>query len=248
MQEGDIAMECLIAWLTSLDWLTIVSIILSGLISLAISWGFFYWGNRNSLTAEVICPIISLLEDTPSPSGNREFDKLLRNYNMRYLRKKEMRVLRELAQAYKDVSGYNEDSVKVACLMSYFDSVLRNNEIDPTPVPIRDDEDEIIDWDHPDGIIDLKINVRRTLERYPFEETDEWCQHDINRLFEEFAKNLYGANDIKFFTKHSIEDVFKKSKIRKKWNKRQETFDNAKQKFSELKIVTGVVKPEERAS
>ena len=132
--------------------------------------------------------------------------------------------------------------------MSYFDSVLRNNEIDPTPVPIRDDEDEIIDWDHPDGIIDLKINVRRTLERYPFEETDEWCQHDINRLFEEFAKNLYGANDIKFFTKHSIEDVFKKSKIRKKWNKRQETFDNAKQKFSELKIVTGVVKPEERAS
>lgn len=231
-----------------MDCPTTISIILSGLLSLLISWVFFYLGNRNSLTAEVICPIINLLEDTPEPSGNREFDKLLRNYSMRYLRKKEMRVLRELAQAYKDVSGYNEDSVKVACLMSYFDSVLRNNEIDPTPVPIRDDEDEIIDWDHPDGIIDLKINVRRTLERYPFEETDEWCQHDINRLFEEFAKNLYGANDIKFFTKHSIEDVFKKSKIRKKWNKRQETFDNATQKFNELKIVTGVVKPEERAS
>lgn len=225
-----------------MDWPTTISIILSGLISLIISWGFFYWGNRNSLTAEVICPIIDLLEDTPSLSRNKELKKLLTNYNMRYLRRKERRVLCELAQAYKNVSGYNEDSVKVACLMSYFDSVLKRNGIDPAPVPERDDEGEIIDWAHPEEIIDLKINISNTLERYPFEEADAWCQHDIKHLFKEFAKDIYSANEIEFFTDYSIEEVLKKSKIRKEWDNRQTKFEETKHKFEELKIVTKVAK------
>ena len=160
---------------------------------------------------------------------------------MRYLRKKERRVLRELAQAYKNVSGYNEDSVKVACLMSYFDSVLKRNGIDPAPVP-EQGEGEIIGWTHPEEISDLKMNISNTLERYPFEGADDWLQHDINRLFKEFTKDIYSANEIEFFTDYSIEDVFKKSKIRKEWDNRQTKFEDAKHKFEELKIVTNVAK------
>lgn len=123
-----------------MDCVTIVSIIISGLLSLAISWLFFYFSNRNTLKIAVICPIINLLDNAPNRANNKELNRLLSDYSSRYLHWYEIRVIRRLSQAYENVSGYSEDAANASILISYFEYVLKKNKINPKPVPMRDDE------------------------------------------------------------------------------------------------------------
>lgn len=220
-----------------MDCVTIVSIIISGLLSLAISWLFFYFSNRNTLKIAVICPIINLLDNAPNRANNKELNRLLSDYSSRYLHWYEIRVIRRLSQAYENVSGYSEDAANASILISYFEYVLKKNKINPKPVPMQDDEGEIFDWGYPDGVWDLERSIRSKLEEYPPDFLPDECQADVKVLFNMYAKEIYGADTINFFSDYSIEDVLKKSTIRKKWDGRFKEFTDAKEQFNKLGVV-----------
>lgn len=84
-----------ISWLST-EWFTLVSIILSGLISLAISAFYYRRGNRNSLQMAVVFPIIHLLDEKFSRSCYEKLYDLSTNYLCKYLKSKEKNYLHNL--------------------------------------------------------------------------------------------------------------------------------------------------------
>ena len=65
-------MDELIQWL-AINWLTIVSIILSGIISLVVSAAYYHKGNRNNLQMTMLFPIVRLLNDSYSLANYKNY-------------------------------------------------------------------------------------------------------------------------------------------------------------------------------
>ena len=161
-------MDELIQWL-AINWLTIVSIILSGIISLVVSAAYYHKGNRNNLQMTMLFPIVRLLNDSYSLANYKNLCDLSQNYCARYLTKKERAVLVSLVSAYSEVSNYKEINVNADSLISYFEYTLKNNGIVVKPVPIII-EDETVGYDYPPDYhyIDIDLqNILKQLEEVP---------------------------------------------------------------------------------
>lgn len=104
---------------------TIITVVLSGLISLIISAVYYRKGNRNNLRMAVIHPIIRLLQDAYSRKNYDKLNEIAKDYSTRYLTKTEEQKLNSLLMAYKEVSTYNDISVNADILFSYFEYTLK---------------------------------------------------------------------------------------------------------------------------
>lgn len=68
---------------------TLITVGLSGLISLIISHIYFWNGNRNNLKMSVIYPLIDLLKRQYTNDNYQKIVKLSKDYSVRYLKKRE---------------------------------------------------------------------------------------------------------------------------------------------------------------
>lgn len=150
-----------ITWVCE-NWLTIVSIILSGLISLWVSAAYYHKGNRNNLQMTLILPIVSLLKDNYSRDNYRALNDFSKSYSIRYMKKNERKALTRLVLAYKEISQYDSLDENADILRSYFEYMLQKNGINPMPVPFEY-EGEIVYYDYPPDMNYLVHDLRRTL-------------------------------------------------------------------------------------
>lgn len=214
---------------------TLITVVLSGIISLIISAAYYHKGNRNNLKMAVIHPIIRLLEDSYSRKNYNELCEIAKDYSTRYLRKAEAQKLNSLLLAYKEVSIYNDIAVNADILFSYFEYKLKKNQIDPKPVPVEH-EGEIVYSDYPPDLFYLSQDLEKALKRYdPDFEPDE-CTDAVTSLYEHYCKEYYTSNKIKYFDDYTLKEVLKKSEIRAKWDKKFDVVKEAKEQFLKLKI------------
>ena len=94
-------MEEFVQW-WNVNGFNVVSIILSGIISLVISAAYYHKGNRNNLQMTMLFPIVRLLNECYSKKNYDVLNELSKNYCNRYLTKSERKVLTNLISAYKN--------------------------------------------------------------------------------------------------------------------------------------------------
>lgn len=223
-----------LTWLEK-EWLTIASIILSGIISLVISAYYYHKGNRNNLKVTVIYPIISILDESYSRKNYNKLLELTKEYSIRYMNKKELKCLTGLVTAYKEISTYNDARIDAECLKSYFEYVLEKNGICIKPVPVQY-EDEIIYYDYPDNYHFMCEDLEKVLSKYDYQFDRIECKENVISIFLSFCKECYGASEISFFDDYSLEDVLSKSKVRVEWNEKFENIKRTKEQFLSLRI------------
>ena len=110
---------------------TIITVIVSGIISLVISAAYYHKGNRNNLKMNIIHPIIRLFEEGYSQQNYKNLCEISKDYTSRYMNRNEMSCLNQLLDAYKEVCRYNDVSVNADSLFSYFEYKLKKNNINP---------------------------------------------------------------------------------------------------------------------
>ena len=143
---------------------TIITVVLSGIISLAISAVYYRKGNRNNLKMAVIHPIIRLLEEAYTRQNYNILCDISKEYSVRYMSKNEAKKLTLLLSAYKEVSSYNDIYVSANILFSYFEYTLKKNNIEVKPVPFEH-EGEIIYYDYPPDLHYLSNDLERLLNK-----------------------------------------------------------------------------------
>lgn len=215
---------------------TIITVVLSGIISLAISAVYYRKGNRNNLKMAVIHPIIRLLEEAYTRQNYNILCDISKEYSVRYMSKNEAKKLTLLLSAYKEVSSYNDIYVSANILFSYFEYTLKKNNIEVKPVPFEH-EGEIIYYDYPPDLHYLSNDLERLLNKIEPELQPDEVKEAVIELYEHYCKEYYTSEKIEYFEDYTIKEVMSKSKIRQKWNEKFDDAKKAKEQFLSLKIV-----------
>ena len=215
---------------------TIITVIVSGIISLVISAAYYHKGNRNNLKMNVIHPIIRLFDEEYSQKNYEKLCGIAQDYTVRYMKRNEMSCLNKVLDAYKEVCRHNEISVNADSLFSYFEYKLRKNNINPKPVPVEYQGEYVYD-DYPPNIFFLSENLEKILKETCLELESSECEEKISLLYNWYCKEYYAAGPLKYFDDYSLDEVLKKSKIRVKWNEKFEQIQDAKKEFLNLRIV-----------
>lgn len=227
-----------IEWLLSAEHMfTMVTVILSALISWGISAWYFHRGNRNALRANVIYPIKRLLDDKYSGKRYAELSELSKKYENKYLSKKELKVLDQLILSYRQAYQESIEYIYAESLFSYFCFKLRQNNIDPQPVPIKDNEGNHVDYTYPDDIFYLRRKLFEIMQHTSFEYDEESSQQEVQDAFDFYCKQCYTEESITYFDDYRISEVLEKSHVHSDWIEKQNTYKACKQEFLELKIV-----------
>lgn len=232
----------IMSWLVS-NWLTVASILISGVISLVISAVYYYKGNRSNLQMTVLFPIMRLLNESYSKKNYEKLCELSQSYCVKYLKENERRNLIQLVSNYGEITEYNEIKVNVISLISYFESVLNKNGIETKNYPLYI-EDDLVDYDYPPNYkYSIYENLENVLEEYTLEdgeiEIDEYEARMIY-IFNYFQKKYFSKNTnekVKYFTDQSIVDILEKSKYQKKWDDKFKQMSKVKNEFLNLKAV-----------
>ena len=87
---------------------TMITVVLSGIVSLIISAVYYHKGNRNNLKMSVIYPIVRLLKDGYTRQNYNSLCEISKEYSTRYMSKNEAKKLMLLLVAYKEVSTYSD--------------------------------------------------------------------------------------------------------------------------------------------
>ena len=176
----------------SANLFTLFSIVVSGLISLAISRYYYKKGNRENLEMSVIVPLCSLLSNGINKDNYEKFEQLMGNYNIRYLRKKEKNTLIELRNNYEIRYKNTEEDAQAECLYEYYLQVLRGNKIKTHIVSVEGNggiEEDTIPYE---TILRLENQLRMIFKEYNdsiYEKELEDIQETINILFNGYTKN-----------------------------------------------------------
>jgi len=222
------------------NWLTIVSIVLSGLISLIISATYYNKGNRTNLQMTIMFPIIEILKVGYSIKNYNALCDLSKNYCVRYMNKNEKRLLTQLVSHYKEVSNYNIADMNANILFSYFEHVLKEHDINVTPVPIEY-EGEIVYYDYPSDLHYLKNDIQRILNNYDLDFQPEECEEYIVSLFSHYCRKYYTDTHLPYFNDYSLDKILMQSEIKKNWEKKFEAMEKVKSQFLDLKIVKELI-------
>ena len=214
---------------------TMITVVLSGIVSLIISAVYYHKGNRNNLKMSVIYPIVRLLKDGYTRQNYNSLCEISKEYSTRYISKNEAKKLMLLLVAYKEVSTYSDIYVKAAILFSYFEYKLKKNQIEVKPVPMEYDG-EIVYYDYPPDLHYLSNDLEKALKNFdPDCEPDE-CKDAIISLYSHYCKEYYSSKEIEYFDDYTLQEVLEKSKIREEWDNKFDAVKDAKEQFLTLKI------------
>ena len=203
-------MEEFIKWFLE-NWnaniFTLFTVLLSGIISLIISAAYYRKGNRNNLKMSVIHPIISILNDSYSRNNYKKIEEIAREYSVRYFKKKELKKLNSLLEAYKEISVYNDIQINANSLFSYFEYKLEKEGINTKPFPIEY-EGEVVATQYPPDLFYLSEDLEDVLKQYdPDYEPDE-CEARLISTYESYCKKYYTSKKITYFDDYTLKQVF----------------------------------------
>lgn len=225
-----------ISWLST-EWFTLVSIILSGLISLAISAFYYRRGNRNSLQMSVVFPVIHLLNNNYSRTYERLYD-LSTHYLCKHFKSKERKLLTQLVFAYKEIKDYDRCYVYAKAIVLYFEDTLKKHNINPI-LKYKQNNGEIFD-NYPPEFYYIHTDIENVLKKYEFDDEIKYCEQDITAILSNCCDKYYNNKKLPLFEDLSILQVIKQSKITKKWEEKFQHLENCKSNFLRLKIVKQV--------
>lgn len=214
-----------------------VAIFISAFTSLAISKKYYDKANRENVLMTVIFPIVQILNH--NNYSRKSFEKLYAincNYAIRYLHKNERNKLLILINDYRNVCRYDEAEVGTSCIMSYYESKLRDAKINPKPCEIKDEDGNAAVDDYPPDYDNLQNEIYKIILVTVFEDSLNACTVDIVKMLERYTKSHYTDKKIRFFDDYSLEEVIKKSRITKKWDEKFNAVKKSKQEFLDLSI------------
>ena len=182
------------------EWLyqNAVAIIMSSLISLIISRGYYCKGNRDNLIMSVILPIVKLLKKPYSRQNYIEFNEIKANYAIRYLHRKERKILLELLYAYEKIHTYSQSGTYTDCILSYYSYKLKNQGINPKPCSINDDEGNEVADDYPPNYYYLEEQIEKIVSSMEFHVSPNECEAEIINALSYYCKQYYTRKAISF--------------------------------------------------
>ena len=211
---------------------SILSIIISGLLSLWISRYYYRKGNRNAVEQNVFLPVIQILSKPISKQCYKELSSIPKLYDFRFLTQSEVSAFRQLEQAYKKVSHETIEEIEAEALKHYFIQVLREAGIivEQEPVIIQS---EVIAYQIPERINYLKNDIARQLDSIPYDwhENAHETQGCIDILLKRYAKDVFGDKKISFFEKCDIENAISQTEAWRKYEEKYQEYLKAKKSF-----------------
>ena len=218
------------------EWFTILSIIISGAISWAISAIYFRKGNRDALQSSVIFPVLTILSDSISKENYLEIKALSQNPLIRFFNKDERQKFLSIVKEYRFVYSYNEDLANATAIVSDVEYRLKNMGINPRCVPIELD-DGSFEYIYPEEINHLHADIQKVFERYCWQTETKECTYQILALVKRFVKAVYTSNIIDLCKDYDIKSIIENAEITSKWHGKFEKFNTAKKEFESLEIV-----------
>lgn len=221
------------------EWLTgnALAIIISGIVSLIISKYYFDKANHESVLMTIIFPIVKILDSRYYTKSNYEaLFKINASYASKHLKRRERNKLLALLSSYRNVCRYTQESADTDCIMSYYNCKLEENDINPKPCAITDDEGNYIDDDFPPDYNLLEDQVYKIVSSYEFVQSPMDCTKQIAEAFEIYTKKYYTNKKIAFFDDYPIEKVIEMSLITHRWKDKFELAEKCKADFLNLSI------------
>lgn len=232
-------MDNLFEWISS-DFYSIVftllTVLLSGVISLLISAIYFHIGNRKSLRVSVVDPIKRLLQEPYSKENYKKLRSLSEEYSAKYFRRTEKKILDSVIDAYKSVYTYKDTDVKANILYSYFFKKLEENNIDINCEPIEVEYD-IFAYGVPTELMYLWDDIKKVLNKFDPDYQPNECQNSIINLYNFYCKKYYTSEKLSYFDDDSLCKVIEYSEVTEEWNKKFNEMRKFKEQFLNLKIV-----------
>lgn len=212
---------------------TLITVLLSGVFSWIISAIYFHIGNRNNLKVSIIYPVKRLLEEEKTYNNYTRLEELLSEYSVKYMRKKERKILENLVNQYKEIYYYNEERINAECLAEYFLDTLEANGVRTKIYPVRI-EDEIVDYTTPDDMSDVVRCLEEVFKKLHF------CDDELNKtvidILKLYSKEFFSVEDVDFLTNTTIEKAINSTTKQDEWNKKFKKFDESEKDFLALKI------------
>lgn len=122
-----------------------------------------------------------------------------------------------------------------AALFSYFEYKLKKEGIDPKPFPIEY-EGEVVATEYPPDLFYLSEDLEDALKRYDSDYEADECEERVISIYESYCKKYYTSKKITYFDDYALKQVLKQSEERKKWDKKFDSVNRAKEEFIKLKI------------
>lgn len=231
-------------WALICEWLSgnALAIIISGIVSLVISKYYFDKANREIVLTTIIFPIVKILDSRYYTKSNYEaLFKINSSYASKYLKRSERNKLLALLSSYRNVCRYTQESADTDCIMSYYNHKLEENDINPKPCTITDDEGNYIDNDFPPDYNLLQDHVYKIVSSYEFVQSPMDCSKQIADAFESYTKKYYTNKKITFFDDYTVDKVVELSVVAQEWKNKFETADKCKSEFLNLSMCKKVV-------
>ena len=218
------------------EWLSILSIILSGAISWGVSAIYFYKGNRSSLQSAIIIPLITITNEPVTRKNYAEVKDISRSPLTRFFHKDEKKKFFKLVTEYRFVCSYNENSTNATAVVTDIEHRLKNMDINPRCIPVELD-DGSYEYVYPEEINYLHSDIERVFEKCCWQTETKECTQQILMLIKCFAKKLYTSNFADLCKDYDLKTIIDSAEITDKWNWKFDKYNKAKQEFEALRIV-----------
>lgn len=215
---------------------TMITVVLSGLISWLISAVYFYKSNRQNLRISVLMPMKQILEDEYTDKNYQRLMEISKEYAAKYMKRRELKVVRHLLDAYKDVCMYNYERICAGILFSYFKSALKQNNVNLKCQPIYVDGEEVA-LDYPQDLWYMREDLEKVINNYPPEDDAEICSQKVVKVFDLYCRNVYKQEPVSYFTDKSLEGVIEESDETQTWNQKFMNMKCAKEQFYAMKEI-----------
>lgn len=215
---------------------TLITIIISGLVSVLVSRHYFNKSNIENLKLSIIHPIITILN---APCNTENYEKLIaleKQYAIKYMPQKERKQLWDLILAYKDVVLNTEDAINAKILFSYFERCLSLQDIEWKSIPIIING-EIIDFEPPKGYFELEDNIYRVIRKYDYHLEEEKCQEALELLFISHVKVFCSNQKAVFFKDVSLLKIIEQDELNIKRNEQIKKYKLCKSEFLNLPLI-----------
>lgn len=200
------------------SWLvTAISIILSALISWAITVAYFRKDNKILAQLSIIQPMYELTKEPFSSLNYNELNILANNYAIKFLSKKSKDSIAELIRCTSQIYGYNQDELYAESVIELYLNKLKENNVNIYREPISDDIDE---KQIPSQILDFEQYIESLFKNEYFLQHEDNAEDLLNSILNKNAKDLFNLeNHIDFFGTKTYIEVLNTTNKMQKWSK-----------------------------
>lgn len=214
------------------SWLvTAISIILSALISWAITVAYFRKDNKILAQLSIIQPMYELTKNPFCSLNYNELNILANNYAIKFLSKKSKDSIAELIRCTSQIYGYNQDKLYAESVIELYLNKLKENDVNIYIEPISDDID-IDEKQIPSRILDFEQYIESLFKKEYFLQHENNAENLLNSILNKNAKDLFNLeNPIDFFGTKTYIEVLNTTNKMQKWSKKFKRYKDSVNNF-----------------